>query len=157
MGTDARVIAVACGLLAVVALCALIANRVPWQLKLALIVVTVAFPFHVYATLSDFEGWPSGTKPSRGTQLVASIVREPAPGDPGGIFLWVATGDEPRAHRLPYDRPLHEQLHRASRAMKAGARVGVRVDRGSSERAPKVRLYELPPPGSEPKTEGGTA
>ena len=152
-------IAVGFFLLAVVTLALLVAPRVYWQAKLALIVVVPLWAFLVYGALDSYEGYPTEGEPPAKSRLLSSAVVEPSLDDPGRIFLWTVPpeassalgkdtdGYTPRAYSIPYSRPLHEQLEGAKQAQKAtGARFGVRKGpRG------QYRVYRLPPPGPGPK------
>ena len=153
-------IAVGFFLLAIVSLGLLIAPRVAWQAKLALIVVVPLWAFLVYGALDSYEGYPTEGPPPAKSRLIASEVVEPSLDDPGRIYLWVVPaqtqsylgkdtdGYTPRAYAVPYSRPLHKQLEGAKQAQKVrGARFGV-------ERGPRgeYRVYRLPPPGPGAKS-----
>ena len=142
-------IAAALGVLFVIALAALIANRVPWQAKLGLILVAAGFTFFVAHKLSDFEGWPTGQPIAQEVEFLYSVAREPSDGDPGAIYVLVATDTEPRLYELPYSRGKHEQAEGANRKVKQGVRVAVGRAGGGEPGA--ARFYELPPPGADTK------
>ena len=145
----AATVAVALGVLNVVALAGLIANRVWWQIKLALILACAALTFLTWHALEDFEGWPADAKPDG--ELVASLTVEPSSETEGAIYLWLRVGgrEEPRAFRTPYTRKGHEETHRAQQAASQGVRVHARLRDGQvrdGDVSP-LRFYVLPPVG----------
>lgn len=150
-----------------------------WPLKLCLIALLSGFGLEVWSALDSYSGWPAREELPRRSLLIAAIMREPNPAtrDPGAIFVWVQplvdgnpdpfeyrpVSGEPRAYRLPYSRPTHEQMSQALQAMSQGGRPIVLERTGSPGGAPGqegsgngdtyddegtgIQMYELPPPG----------
>src|SRR5262249_39814150 len=99
------------------------------------------------------DGWPVGRRPPEGSEFVASLVRAPAPGDPGAVYLWAQPpgATKPRAFTLPYSPGLEQQVAHAAHAEKAGVRGLVHTvrtaRRGQQAQSPQVsmRFVRLPP------------
>lgn len=115
--------------LAAILLWAVIYARGPWALKLCLILTVPAYGVFVWHSVEAWRGYPVHAKPPE-AKLVASLVHEP-----DYIYLWLVSGREPRAYRIPYTRQAHEAL---VAAQKRGGHLGVRFNQGRFE------AYELP-------------
>jgi hypothetical protein len=117
-----------------------------WPLKILLTVLLAFFSLETWRALDSYSGWPSGeTIPQRGL-LYDVIVREPNPktNDPGAIFLWIVPlgqddpepfsyrpiSGEPRAYKLPYSRPSHEQAAAAKGAIQQRNGQPILIERG---------------------------
>lgn len=91
-----------------------------------------------YLGLEAIQGWPTEAPLPDDFRLLAHAIQEPGPGagDSGEILLWVRQGPDepPRAHRLAYDRQLHQALTAA-----AERRAGGRPQRGFRQRQEAVR------------------
>lgn len=154
-------IAVAFLCLAALTLWTVIGARGPWQAKLALIVVVTAYTFAVWHALGSFTGWPTTEPFPKRALYMSSVVVEPTAETKGAIYVWVIPPDkgglleyrnsqsEPRAYRLPYTRPAHEQIQKANEMAAKGQRVelqGTARKNADVRRAP-FRAYQLPPVG----------
>lgn len=76
--------------------------------------------------VESLEGWPTANPVPPTFELLGAEINEPDKlrDDPGGIYLWIRAGDDPRprAYELAYDRKLHEDLHAARQRMQRGVR-----------------------------------
>lgn len=143
--------------LAGLVLVALLDARLSWRIKAALI-VTSAFAAALFAYgVQGLRGYPVPTTvlPER-FSLLWSVVREPSPGDPGAIHVWVRVpGEEPRAFVLPYSRPMHERMEQARTRAKDGEDVAMETQErtgseGNTARGlPSVPDF-VPPPSTTP-------
>jgi hypothetical protein len=153
-------------LLAGILLWLLAAARGPWQVKLVLIVTVPTFGVAVWHALGTFKGYPVPHAPPPEAILLASVVKEPAPGQPGAIYLWLvptATGSanplayrsdgEPRAYVVPYTRQLHEQAQTARRLAASGRRVLLRRG-GTGQPIPAGHYRAYPQPAPAPPMKG---
>jgi len=73
--------------------------------------------------LADLRGWPSEEVLPNRFQLLAADVIDPTLNEgAGNIHLWVRLkqGEPPRAFRLPYSKPLHQQIHAARQKIEQG-------------------------------------
>ena len=141
-----------------------------WPLKLALILVVTLYAFVVWHALGSFTGWPTKQAMPKRCLYVASVVVEPDKDQDGATYVWCISPDkgglleykpgvaEPRAYRLPYERPTHEQLENANKMQAKGIRVELRGDKpgtgGELMRRARFRAYELPPVGNSRKGAG---
>jgi hypothetical protein len=137
-----------------------------WALRLPLIAATPVLALAVWWQLSQRDGWPSGSHPADGSAFVAGVVQAPTPENAGAIYLWAQppSSSTPRSYRLPYSRELEQQVARAARAAKSGARVAVRAarkrrragrSRGQAQTRPALRFYRLPPRAAAVKEDAG--
>ncbi len=121
----------------------------PWLAKLILILLVPAFAVAVHRALDGYRGYPTkATIPTR-AQLLASLVREPEPGDAGAIYLWLLEDDRPRAYVIPYSRRMHVLLARAAAELQHGQTV--RLQRISKNMFRRYRLPPAQPPRKEPQ------
>jgi len=124
-----------------------------WLLRLPVLAATPLLALAVWWQLSQRDGWPASARPAENSEFVAGVVRAPAPGDPGAIYLWTQPPGTatPRAYRVPYSPDLEREVARAAHAEKAGIRVVVRArrktkgGRSQSPSVPSVRFVRLPP------------
>jgi hypothetical protein len=114
-----------------------------------------------YAALADLTGRPKPVRDewlladAREAEVLAFDLQEGR-----AIHLWLRLPgvDEPRAYRLPWSRPLAQQLQDAGRAAeKAGTAIAMRkpFEASLDDREPKV--YPLPQPALPPKQVPGEA
>ncbi len=131
----------------------IIGSRGQWMLKAACIACTMYFGLAVWNSVGSYLGWPTSQEPPSKFQLHWAIVQEPdkQADDPGVVYLWLRKIDQddnaadeaqelkeeswlsilgysgnkeqPRCYRLPYTRPLHEQLKQAKRQLAQGKPV----------------------------------
>ena len=149
-----------------------------WPLKLLLTGFLALFSLEVWKALDSYSGWPAKEELPQRALLLDARVREPNPAkhDAGAIFLWVVPlgqddpdpfsyrpiSGEPRAYRLPYSRPMHEQTDGAMKAMRQNGRP-ILIERGGTpgegegegggnrttygdDEGGGFRIRELPPP-----------
>ena len=147
---------------------ALVYGRGRWQLKLAAMVVVLAFNFVAVNALSSSRGWPTTEAPPKDALFISGVVNEPEPGsgDQGDIYLWLvplhrghgalsyAPGvDEPRAYRLPYSEALYKAVIKAQGIQKHGSPAVLHTGKGKRSQhghgnalQSGYRAYRLPPP-----------
>lgn len=133
------------------------ANGRNWALRLPLIALTPILAIAVWWELSQQSGWPTTARLGDGSTFVAGVIEPPSPGNAGAVYVWAQppNSDTPRAFRLPYNRQLEQQVRRAAKAAKHGARVGLRtigkpsgVKRNAGAiRSSGLQLYRMPPHG----------
>ncbi|MGB1091553.1 MAG: hypothetical protein ACPGYX_05475, partial [Oceanobacter sp.] len=90
-------------------LLAIIHGRLPWLLKLALVLASVGFYWLSYVGWQQSQGWPSATLLPDKFLLHFSVIDEPddQTGSDGAIFIWATNlqgdqlAEEPRAYRMP--------------------------------------------------------
>lgn len=150
-----------------------------WAPKLFLTLFTAFFSLETYRALDSYAGWPAREAMPQRALLLHAVVREPNPSknDAGAIFLWVVplgqddpgpfaydpVSGEPRAYKLPYSRPMHEQTAAAMKAMQQNGRP-ILIERGGAagegdgeggggnrttygdDEGGGFRMRELPPP-----------
>lgn len=120
-------LALAYALLGTLLLIALTRAALPWSLKTLLVLLTTAFYWVNFSTLQDIRGWPSDASPPERFQLLSTLIEEPdkREGTEGAIYLWgIPDGERtPRAYRLPYSEPLHEDTAEAEAMISDGKRV----------------------------------
>jgi hypothetical protein len=116
-----------------------------------------------FSLLQELGGWPTGTPLPDQFELLAYSVEEPdrTRDIEGQILLWLRPqgAREPRAHRLGYDRTLHQSLSEAGQRLAEGRRqVGERErPDGQAQRregdgtGPAVVFREMPRRGLPPK------
>lgn len=157
-------IAVAFALLVALLLWLIVGARGYWPVKLALIVALPIFALFVWRALDSYKGYPAAFEPPNDSVLLASVVREPSDGEKGAVWLWlVPLGEdvpllgykpgegEPRAYRLPYSRPLHEQVDKGTAIRRRGGTP--LLSRAKGQQTPEMRVHKLPPPRG-PKASG---
>lgn len=108
------------------ALAALLFAR-KWQTRHLMAAVLVVLPcFYIlhYIGLRELTGWASNAPPTEKFELIYEHVIEPdkKAGTPGAIYIWLATegSGAPRAYRLAYTKPLHEEVAQAANRRKSG-------------------------------------
>lgn len=121
-----------------VALLALLLTRAQARPRRLLVGVLIMLPLFYtghFLLLQAVQGWPSHARLPERFRLLAFDISEPDPKHrrAGEILLWVlAEGmTEPRAHRLDYDKAMHQALVDAGRRQAQGRpQIGVRRDTG---------------------------
>lgn len=161
-----------------------------WYIKS---IVMVAFPLYallLWQSLDSYLGWPAYEETPDRFILLKGAVREPNPllQDEGAIYFWLidfpkesqrtkksfsffsyrADPREPRAHKLPYSRELHEMMLAIELLQRQGKVIVMEKNAGKGFRNngeegkgngkgvgllpyDEFRYYELPPPKFEPK------
>jgi len=125
----------------------IIGSKGHWVSKAAIILLSLYFCLSVGLSLSELMGWPTTEKLPSKFFLHWAVVEEPDPktGDKGGVYIWTKPLDptrdrdqswqdyllsfydgesQPRAHKLPYSRELHEQAQSALGMIMQGQSVG---------------------------------
>jgi len=158
-----------------------------WPLKILLTGFLAFFSLETWRALDSYSGWPAKEAMPQRALLLHAVVREPNPAkhDAGAIFLWVVPlgqddpgpfayepiSGEPRAYKIPYSRPMHEQTAGAMKAMRQNGRP-ILIERGGrqgdgqgtgegnnttygDDEGGGFRMRELPPPSLPPKDAQG--
>jgi hypothetical protein len=149
---------------------ALVAGGLAWlavwsprrpAVKLAAVLLAALLLPLGYAALADLPGRP---KPVRDEWLRANaeeaVVLAFDLEEGRAIHLWLRLPGvgEPRAYRLPWSRPLAQQLQEAGRAAeRAGTAVAMRRPFEPSLDDREPRVYPLPQPAGPPKEPPGEA
>ncbi len=113
-----------------------------WALKLALVLSVPAFGLVVWRAVGSYRGYPTPDPLPEKALLIGASVREPDPrkGEKGAIHVWVIslteksgglrspldydhTPGEPRGHKLPYSREMHEMINEARKRQAKGEPV----------------------------------
>jgi hypothetical protein len=142
----------------------IIGCRGKWVAKAFAIVATLSLSILLWNSLPDLEGWATHKPLPEDFEFVSYSVIEPSDGHPGVIYVWVVAhyegsvslaqprNGEPRAHKVGYNRKLHEALEQATKARKGGRRVGGKKKKGGQQgdgfEAPETEFifYVMPPP-----------
>jgi hypothetical protein len=99
-------------------------RRPRWLMTVVLGALPLFYAGH-YQVLQALQGWPSDAPVPEEFRLLAFEISEPDPaGDHDGeILLWLRAtdGQPPRAHRLAYNKGLHENLITAGRLQAEGS------------------------------------
>lgn len=104
-----------------------------WQVKLFVVLLTLAFYVGTWFGLKWLQGWPIAEQLPDEFRLLSRMVIQPnkQTGEQGAIYVWVEDltrpdVKEPRAYRLPYIEQLHEEIEEAHAGgkPKVGRRVG---------------------------------
>jgi hypothetical protein len=96
--------------------CALLWSRWPRWLKGLLVLGVTLLYFHGHQVVHAVWGVPSSDALPPRFLLLAGVVEEPGPRNPGAVFLWVSelregrTSLEPRGYKVPYSKELHSQI-----------------------------------------------
>lgn len=156
-------------LLDALALWALVYGRGRWQVKLAAILVVLAFNFVAINALGSYRGWATTDAPPKDALFISGVVNEPEPGSgqQGSIYLWLVplrrghgvlsynpAADEPRAYRLPYSEGLYKAVVAAQGIQKHGQPAVLHSGKGKRGKGhghgnalqSGFRAYRLPPP-----------
>lgn len=134
-------LSIAYALLAALLLVIALRARVPWPLKIALVLVTSAYYCVAFFRIEGLSGWSAPTPLPSQFQLLWARIVEPNPldHDPGAVHIWIEELDaanlpsgQPRAHRLPYSAALAHRVEAArDEIMKGHPQGGRAVDFGS--------------------------
>jgi hypothetical protein len=139
---------------------ALVPERLPRPVRVAVIVAAPAAALVVWVAVHAFEGWPlATTTPPLGASFVAADVHEP-----DWIYLWLEprSSSRPRAYRIRYSDRLYAQVLKAEQELKRGGTIRTqRPDRhgsagsarpGAALPAFELRTYHEPPVALPSKT-----
>ena len=125
-------LAVAYGLLAVIASLVVLNLRLALILRIGLIVSVVILIFATYRGIGELRGLPSDSAPPERFRLYWAKIVEPnkLTKESGSIFIWIGELDEdyyeigmPRAHKLPYSEELAELVADAQRRIAGGEEI----------------------------------
>jgi len=144
-------LAVAYGLLAVIALLVVLHLRLALVLRVGLVVSVVILIFTTYRGIGELRGMPSDTAPPERFRLYWAQVAEPnkLTRDPGSIFLWIGELDEdfyvvglPRAHKVPYSEELAELVADAQRQISSGEEIAGEIQENVQEKGTAEELAQ---------------
>lgn len=121
-----------------------------WWAKCAYMAIVVVFGLMVWNSIESYRGWPTNDPTPQRFIMLWAEIKEPEPkiGFTGAIYIWLLPYEadpakpgplnyspeagEPRAHKLPYSRKVHEQLEAAKEMIKAGQMVMMERRKGKS-------------------------
>lgn len=157
-------------------------TRVRWWIKTGTVILTIGFFFVTFDSVKNILGWPSDDAVPDRFELMWVVIDEPnqATGSEGAIYLWVMklpgdgpldemdvytpgkidtrwqTGQQPRAHKLPYSRALHRESEEAKLKVVEGSRqIGVSTRRpkkpGEYQEQSEFSFFDRPDPILPPK------
>lgn len=135
-------LAVAYGLLAVIASLLVLNQRIALILRFGLVVSVVILMFTTYRGIGELRGLPSDTDLPERFRLYWAQVVEPnkLTKEPGSIFLWIGELDEdnyivgvPRAHKVPYSEELAELVFGAQQKISEGEEIAGEVEEDAQE------------------------
>ncbi len=142
---------------------ALLFSHWPRWIKAVLTVGSLGFYFFAFNAVGSLLGQPSTDALPPRFVMVAAFVDEPRPKFAGAIYLWVTPIEEgrnnmePRAFKLPYSRPMHEQVASGMKKGRDGvAQMGTAEARSGTGHAPswlkpgndeqEIKIADLPTP-----------
>ena len=108
-------LAIAYALLAALLLVIALRARIPWPLKVAMVLVTSVYYCVAFFRIEYLPGWSATAPLPPQFQLLWARIVEPNPldRDPGAVHVWIEDLDaanlpsgQPRAYRLPYTAAL---------------------------------------------------
>ncbi len=114
-----------------------------YKTKLVIIFVTQFYCLMLWTSLQTFTGWPTSQAPTEKFLVQWVMVEEPSKKQDkkGAIYFWVkdisgketdslltllgyhAESGEPRAHKFPYTKEMHEQADKIQGMLKKGEAV----------------------------------
>jgi hypothetical protein len=173
MGLQTEIIglSIAYTLLAALLLVIALRARIPWPLKIAIVLVTSAFYCVAFFRTEGLPGWSATAPLPAQFQLLWARVVEPNPldQDPGAVHVWIEELDaanlpsgQPRAYRLPYSPALARKVEAAREQILKGHPTGGRavdIGTGKGQAAPEgpANVATLRPsaaPGGDPASGG---
>jgi hypothetical protein len=139
-------LSIAFALLAALLLVIALRARIPWLLKVAMVLITSAYYCVAFFRIEGLTGWSTATPLPSQFQLLWARIVEPNPldRDPGAVHIWVEELDaanlpngQPRAHRLPYSAALAHKVEAArDEIMKGHPQGGRAADFGAGNGQP---------------------
>lgn len=164
-------LSIAYALLAALLLVIALRARMPWPLKLAVIVLTSVYYCVAFFRIEGMPGWSATATLPPQFQLLWARVVEPNPldRDPGAVHVWIEALDaanlpdgQPRAHRLPYSAALAAKVEAArDEILKGHPQGGRAVDFGRGDGIPApdgpanvATLRPAAAPGGDPASGG---
>ena len=140
-------------------------SKWPVWIKAGAIIVTCFFYYATYLSLQSLLGWPTQSDLPGEFIMLAGKVEEPdeESESSGAIYLWALSlnGDYlygmPRAYKIPYSKPLHNQVSEANKKLRRGV---VQIGKSENiivhkpgigqtwfeEHIQRVSIYDLPDP-----------
>jgi hypothetical protein len=139
-------LSIAYALLAALLLVIALRARIPWPVKLALVLVTSAYYGVAFFRIEGLSGWSASAPLPSQFQLLWARIVEPNPldRDPGAVHIWVEDLDsanlpsgQPRAYRLPYSTALAAKVQAArDEILKGHPQGGRAADYGAGNGQP---------------------
>jgi hypothetical protein len=142
-------LAIAYALLAALLLVIALRARIPWPLKVAMVLVTSAYYCVAFFRIEYLPGWSATAPLPPQFQLLWARIVEPNPldRDPGAVHVWIEDLDsanlpsgQPRAYRLPYSATLAAKVQAARDEIMKGRPQGGRaadIGAGNGQPAPE--------------------
>ena len=134
-------LSIAFALLAALLLIIALRARIPWPLKIVMVLVTSAYYCVAFFRIEGLLGWSATAPLPSQFQLLWARIVEPNPldRDPGAVHIWVEELDaanlpngQPRAHKLPYSATLAAKVQAArDEILKGHPQGGRAADFGS--------------------------
>jgi len=137
------------------ALWIIIGSKGHWLLKMAFITIAYYFSLCLWNSLGDLQGWPTHKDLPDKFEVKWIGVKEPnrKTKDKGAIYVWIRDinpektvsesyylkfhykelEEEPRLHKLPYSRMLHEQAMQIQNLIKQGESFFGQMKKGGIE------------------------
>lgn len=129
-------------IIATLTLWVIIGSKGWWWLKGLIVVVVLFFSISLWHSLNSLQGWPTDEKLPQKFEIKWITVKEPNmhTGEKGEIIVWAMNltkeyneslipklhnkeeSGEPRLHRLPYSRNLHEQAMKIQKQIAGGGK-----------------------------------
>lgn len=164
-------LSIAFALLAALLLVIALRARIPWPLKVVMVLVTSAYYCVTFFRFEGLSGWSATAPLPPQFQLLWARIVDPNPldRDPGSVHMWVEELDaanlpsgRPRAYRLPYSAALAGKVEAArSEILKGHPQGGRAADygRGDGIQAPDgpsnvATLRPAAAPGGDPASGG---
>ena len=139
-------LAIAYALLAALLLVIALRARIPWPLKVAMVLVTSVYYCVAFFRIEYLPGWSATAPLPPQFQLLWARIVEPNPldRDPGAVHVWIEDLDaanlpsgQPRAYRLPYSATLAAKVQAArDEIMKGHPQGGRAADLGTGNGQP---------------------
>lgn len=136
-------IPVAFTIIAALTLWVIIGSRGWWWVKMGVATLAIFFSISLWHSLEGLEGWPTDQSMPQKFEIKWIVVEEPnnKTGEEGQILVWARDlepmlkeksnipilhnkdkSNEPRLHRLPYTREMHEQAVKIQKKIGAGGK-----------------------------------
>lgn len=140
-------------ILCAITLWLLVGSKGWWVLKSLVVVLVFFFSISLWKSLDDLQGWATECKVPERFEVLWVSVDEPnsKTDNPGAVYLWMRDlqpkethswylklyhkqlAKEPRVHKLPYSRPLHEQGEQIKSKIAKGERFFGEMDENMEE------------------------
>lgn len=146
MNTALVALALAYVFLLLLLLLAILRSEVGPGIKLTLVGLSFGFYLWHYTALQDAFGWPARDALPEHFELISAVTVEPdlQRDQSGSIFIWVRDLDDdttiPRAYRLDYRKPLHQQVDATIAQQRQGERFVGRPVSGNGSGSPQIEF-----------------